>query len=533
MQWTEPVIRLKNPKAVSWILLQNVIIPTILAVISAMASIVMDSSIQGDLAIQGSQTQWITTNYLLGINSIVPIANYFADKYGYKKLYFTGIAIFAFGSLITALSTNFYMLAGGRLIEGMGAGVIFPVGLAIISQNFPKEKLSFAINLYMALGFGLGIAGGTLLAGYIGMYLPWRILFYLIIPNTLLAMLVIWLFQTETRPKVMGKFDYWGYLFFVLFIATIIIALGNGNLKSTDYGWRSPWIIGCFIASFLSLILFIFIEKTTLRPFVHLPLFKDPIFFVGCLTLFTLGLSIFSSPSLMTKYMEFGLHYDKFTTGYMLAAYGITFGLFSVGANFAAKHIPISIISIFGLSIIIVSYFLNNILSIQSGKIAISIILILRATGVAIALGPITAQSLKRVDPSRLSEASSLLTFFRQVGGTFGGIILGIVFIRREIFHDARYFDPVNKELPGYFYSFQKLKYHLIQNAGSTPAIAEMQANQLIVENIKTQSMIQSINDAMFFFGYVTIAVSLLLILLNLIDYYKSKKTIPLSQDEA
>lgn len=524
LSWHQPSLLRKDHPIAPWLHLQNVIIPTALAIASAVASLVAESSIVGDLGIEGSLSPWISTLYLLGINTIVPVSNRIADRIGYKKMYCIAISLFTLGSLGSALAIDFYTLGLARLIEGIGGGIIFPVGMAIIAQTFPKEKFSLAINIYMCFGFGFGFAIGTFVSGYLSMHYLWQSIFYALIPNGVIALIICILFQHETERVGRGKFDLWGYLSFISFIAFLLIALAEGNLKSTAEGWRSPFIIGCFSLAFIGLILALIIEKKAENPIIPLGLFKDPLFSVGCLTLFALGMAIFSSASFMITYMEIGLKYDKWQAGLNATTYGLAIGIFSMLSNIFVKKISANILSIIGLTIVIFSYFLNDILTIQSGKVAIFTILFVRGMGVALALGPVTVQSLAYLPKKYLTDGSTLLTFFRQVGGSYGGSILSIIIIRRNIFHTARFSEPVNPSLPGYQYTMKKLQTHIENASGSSPAEAALQAKEIIIENIKTQSYIQSINDAYYLLGCATIVITAILVFLKIFLYLKHKK---------
>jgi MFS transporter, DHA2 family, multidrug resistance protein len=512
----KPLISFKSEIVTRWIILQNVIIPTVLAIASAIGSAVLSSSIEGDLAIEGSKIQWVTINYLLGIITIVPIANFFADKYGYKRLYLIGITIFLLGTLGSAIARHFPLLAFSRLIEGMGAGVIFPVGLSIIAHYFPKEKLSLAINLYLGMSFGLGFAGGSFLAGFIGMYYPWSFFFFLMTPNCLIAIAILYLFQEESEPKERGGFDYAGFITFIACISFLLIALANGQLKSTNEGWRSPFILSCFGISLLGLISFIFVERKKSNPFIRLELFKNSLFSLGCITLFAVGMSIFSTPSYLARYMLEGLAYDKCMTGMMLISYGVAIGLFSIIANILTKKMTPFYVSLLGLIIITGSYFLQNQLTIQSGKWIITTILVLRGIGASLTLGPTTMQALKQIPPTLLSQASTLLTFFRQCGGTYGGTILGIVALRREIFHTQMFARTISPNNPGYKVVYDNVKNQVMQRAGGNDLLSSVRAEKVIVENVQTQSFIQSVNDAMVMFGYITIIIALILLIVHI-----------------
>ena len=155
----------------------NVCLTTILAVMSAVSTVIADLSIQGELALSDTQALWLTTLYLLGVNTTVPTGTWLGNQFGYRRAYAAGVLVFALSSGIAAIADNFYTIALARLLEGIGAGVIFPVGLALITQSFSKEKAPIAITLYIGLGFGLGFGLGLPVSGYLAQFHSWRNIF--------------------------------------------------------------------------------------------------------------------------------------------------------------------------------------------------------------------------------------------------------------------------------------------------------------------------------------------------------------------
>ncbi|HSW72903.1 MAG TPA: MFS transporter, partial [Chlamydiales bacterium] len=314
-----------------------------------------------------------------------------------------------------------------------------------------------------------------------------------------------------------------GYISFVAFVASLLVALTYGNHISMDEGWRSPLIVGLFAIALIAFLSFVIIERNSAHPFFPFALFKDFSFSMGCLTLFFIGMAIFTSATFMLTYLEEALLYDKLHTGLAIFSYGISISIFSVLGNLLTRKISPAYLGIFGLGILSLSFFLNNLLSFQSGKIMINILLILRGMGIGLSLGPMNAYSLHNVPKESITDGTTLLTFFRQVGATYGGTVLGIVLTRRQIFHDLLFAQLVNPSLPGYQYNFQALKTHLINVAGSTPIEAEKQAKFLIIQNIKTQSLIQAINDALILFGYLTLCIIIILIIYSVRNYFNKK----------
>jgi DHA2 family multidrug resistance protein len=482
-----------------------------MALFSATVTIIGDANIQGELALSSPKAQWIQIFYLLAVNSVVPAANWFAERFGYKTMYGLGVLIFALGSGAAALATNFWMLGIVRFIEGIGAGIIFPVGLALIFRNVPKEKLGLALNLYIAVSFGGGLGLGMPLSGYFTEFSSWRWPLFFMLPLGLIAAVDCWLTHVETSRQERGKFDLWGYVSFITFIASLLVALSFGALPSTDGGWTSPFILSLLTLAAAALAMTVLIEKKHPFPLLPLELFKDPIFVVSAAALFLLGMALFTSLSASSLFMIRALQYEKFTTGLITSMYGLAMAGASILASVLIRKIPVPVLLLSGMGVLVVSYFLNNQITLQSGPTQVLWILFLRGLGVGLSLGPITGLAMSVVPKELGGEGATLLTFFRQVGVTYGGTVLGILTIKRTIFHAARFGEQINTQIPGYQVTWKKLSEQFFSNVSDKGYLALQQAKFKIVENVETQAFIQGQNDALFVFGWVTLAVAVLM----------------------
>jgi hypothetical protein len=143
--------------------------------------------------------------------------------------------------------------------------------------------------------------------------------------------------------------------------------------------------------------------------------------------------------------------------------------------------------------------------------------------GLGLALGPATAHALESVPHELSNKAATLLTFFRQVGGTYGGTLIAILVIKRTIFHATRFSEQSNSNLPGFQNTYLKLYSHYHSTFFDDGATSATLAKATLVQNLEVQAYIQSINDAMMVFGYVTGAVALLLIGLSLMHKHNQK----------
>lgn len=493
----------------------NVIMSTFLAILAAVGTIIADISIRGDLGLSYTQSIWITTLYLLGVNTIVPTGNWFANRFGYHRMYAFGIVLFTLATLLAAVSSDFASIAIARFLEGAGAGFIFPIGLALIVKNIPKEKVILGINIYIGIAFGLGLSFGIFYAGWLAQFHSWRGIFFTIVPFGMLAMISCWLSRKTVPPKSTHSFDYFGFITFALFISCLLIALTLGPIRATNEGWGTPYIQALFGTSILSLILCVIIESKHPAPLFPLTLFKDPLFSVSLMAMFLIGMGIFAGLSVSVDYMLNGLFYEKYTVGKITAIYGITIGAFSILSSYLGKIIPLPVLTLSGLFLLIVSYFANNELSWLTGYSEVIPILLMRGMGIGLALGPTTAMALSQIPKELQTSAATVLTFFRQVGGTYGGTLISIFSIRRTIFHTARFAEEVNPHLPAYKQTMKSLTSKFPNGADAKAAI---------VKNIETQAYIQGLNDALIIFGYVTTFFTAILFLLIVHRVIKSRK---------
>lgn len=483
----------------------NVILTSFLATCASVSTIIADGSIQGELGFSNTETLWLTTLNFLGVNLTVPAANWLATHFGFKRVYTYGVIIFVIGSFLAAWVSGFFLFASARVIQGIGTGLIFPVGLALIIQSLPKSMIGLGVSIYIGVIFGCGIGIGLPLVGYFTQFSSWRDMFALMASISAVAAIPCWISRPKTASTIREPFDLFGYLTFMIFLCTFLIALTMAPIRATAAGWREPYIVIFLIIAAISFIACIFAEKRHPNPIFPLILFKNPIFSVSLAALFLLGMATFASIAVSVNYMLHSLFYEKFVVGKIAAIYGILVGVVSILSNYLTKFVPIPILTFTGLCLLSLSYFYNNELNWLTGYTQVSHILILRGISIGLALGPTTLLALQGIPTPLKSSAATVLTFFRQVGGTYGTTLIAIFSIRQTIFHTARFGEQINTQLPAYKMTFKHL-YDKFPDAALAKAT--------IIQNVKNQAYIQGLNDSLIVFGYVTVAVTFILMIL-------------------
>ncbi len=524
MNWRVPQFINPSSKFLPWLILANVIFATVIGVISATAGYVADSTVQGALQMSNDDIRWISVSFIMMLGIILPLGIYLALRYGYKIIFFWGLGIFVFGSLLNSLAIDFWSLLISRAIAGAGAGALFPLSIAIIAQIFPKEKLTLPLALYVGLGFGIGSFLGYIVGGYCVQYISWQSSFFFCFLLGLLSLLATALLHKETEPQNIHKFDTWGYVAFIFFVSTLLLILVSAKADWNTEGWTSPFIITCCILSVLSLAILIPLELKNPNPLIVFSLFKNRSFLLGCITIFFVGAPLYITQILSVIFLDYDLHYAKHMIGHYLHSLGLTLGIVSACAAYLTKFFNIRILALIGMALITISCLINPNITIYSSHLQMLWMWNLRMVGIGLALGPATAYAMSDITPALGGAASIFITFARQMGGTLGSLSAQVITIERQEFHNEMFGAQVDTASPAFQTVFRNLQSHLIHNTGATPAEAPHLAESIIRANVLTQSHATAQSDAFFLLGIATFVICVSIILEMCWSAYQKRK---------
>jgi len=236
------------------------------------------SSIQENLQSTMQQLQWFIAGFGLTFCAFLATAGRLADMLGRRKLLYIGLVVFGIASIGAGMSENSWQLIMFRLIQGFAGSVVFPAGMAITVNAFPKKEEGRALGVYGSI-IGIGLAFGPLLGGLITASASWRWIFYINIPVIIASFIICMATVHESRLKEKMKIDWWGMLLMSLFVSSLIYAVTEGP----DFGWSSPLIIGLLILSLVSLVLLLVVEQRAAMPLFPLKLFENRGFLMGCI----------------------------------------------------------------------------------------------------------------------------------------------------------------------------------------------------------------------------------------------------------
>jgi DHA2 family multidrug resistance protein len=506
-----------------WIVFFVIVVATMCAMIASTGVIVATPSITGALALSSNQNIWISTGYLMMVASVVPLSTYAANCFGYKKVFIAGILIYAIFGTAVGLMDSYVPFLICRLISGIGVGLIFPVSLSILGQTFKHNGVEFVLAAYSAIGFGGGSMLGFLLGGFLSQYYQWNYVFFVdAIIGIPLAILAVYYFKEETS-KPQGKFDFLGYFLFISFACSILMVLANAKAAWNTEGWDS-WFIRFFIGlAIVSLIAFILEEYKKKEPLFHLSLFRIHSFTISCVLLFFIGGLFFSTASLFPILLINTIKYSKIQSAMHMLIYGFSVGMTGCCTSFLIKKIGEKVIILIGGIFLLTDVFMQHAFSIYSDHFFILTLLFFRGIGIGLTLGPLTAWAMRDVPDEFRSNGSTIVTIFRQMGAGMLGSLIELISYDRYRFHIERFFENFEFQRRGLTLFYRNLSRYDYLNYGENFGENEMRAKEILIDVIKRQANLLSLNDAFFILGIIMSALFFVTACLFVIEYFEEK----------
>jgi MFS transporter, DHA2 family, multidrug resistance protein len=477
-----------------WWLLANVMIGTFMAVLDATIVNVGLPKIMASFGVGIDKIEWVLTAYMLSLAVMLPTSGWMADRFGYKRVYFLGLFLFTLGSFLCGYSSTEDMLIFSRVIQGLGAGAIMPVGMAIVTREFPPEQRGIALGFW-SIASAASVSFGPLIGGYLVDNFSWPLIFDVNVPIGIAGMLATAIIQKEYRNPKIRYFDVVGFLSVSIFLPVLLYALTEGSASNNSDGWDAPVVLICFGIAIVSLAVFLVTELTIKEPLIDLRLFKGYNFAISNVVMFIFGIGMFGSTFLLPLYLQNSLNYTAIQAGSVFLPVGIIQGLVAPAAGIMSNRLNPKIPIIIGAVLLAVSFYLNGFMSILTEHSYIMMTLYLRGLSMGMLFAPLTAAATFDIPREKMGQASGLINVIRQVGGSFGVALLSTMLTIRVTYHTQMFGEGLNVNSPAYSSTVSHLGGYLIHNAGSTVAMAAKQGQYLLMSNISKQAFVQAICD--------------------------------------
>jgi EmrB/QacA subfamily drug resistance transporter len=371
---------------------------------------------------------WTVTIYLLTSTISVPFYGKLSDIYGRKPLLMIGIVLFLIGSVLSGLSQNMTQLIIFRGLQGLGAGALFPISLAVIGDLFTPAERGKYQGLFGAV-FGISAIIGPLLGGFLTEHFSWHLIFFINVPIGLVALFVIGrLLPNVRRPDVSHKLDFLGGGVFTVAVGSLLIGLTNK--QGAD--WTAPEVGGLILIGLALGVVFVLIEARAAEPIVPLDLWKDRTYASSIIATFLISFGFFGAAVFLPQWFQFVQGASPTNSGLYSLALLAGLILSSVGSGaIVSRTGKYKAVILVGLVVMSVGLFLMSHIEADTSLAVLFTWMFITGLGIGPTLAVFTIVVQNAVPMRALGVATSNLTFFRQIGGSVGLAVLGTVFATR------------------------------------------------------------------------------------------------------
>jgi MFS transporter, DHA2 family, multidrug resistance protein len=485
-----------------------VMLPTLLEIIDTSVVTVSLDHIRGSLSAGIDEATWAVTSYLVANAIVIPITGWLSRFFGRKRYLLTSVVVFTISSFLCGSAWSLASLVFFRVVQGLGGGALQPLSQSILLESFPPEKHGAAMAIF-GVGVMFGPIIGPLLGGWVTDNWSWPWIFYINIPIGIVSLLLI-LLAIEDPPyaqRTRMPIDAVGIALLAVGVGALQFVLDKGQRE--DW-FSSPLIVGFSIIAAVFLALLLIWEWYEKDPVVDLRLFRDPNFAMGNLVMFVAFLSLFGTIVLLPIYLQGLMGYNAFLAGLVLAPGGIATMLTMPAAGTIVDRGNPKWSMAAGIIICALSSYLMSRFNLQSDFWSLVLPRTLLGVGIGFLFVPLMTMSMSHIPNERMSSATAIFNFLRNIGGSVGVAYVTTALARRAQFHQSRLVDHLSPLDRGYRMAFDR-GGDLLQWRGAGGVSPDV----LIHGELVRQSTMLSFNDAFFTFVLLFVLLSPLVFIMK------------------
>ena len=375
-------------------------------------------SIKSDLGFSQTNLQWVISAYAILFGGVLLLGGRLADLLGRRRLFVSGLALFAVSSLLCGLAWSEASLIGFRAVQGLGGALLAPAALSLLMTTFAEgRERNLALGIYGAAS-GSGAAAGVLLGGLLTSYLSWSWIFFINVPVGVAAIALTPVLLRESRADLEHRhFDFAG----AASVTSGLMLLVYAMTRATSDGWGSATTLGLLAASAALMLAFVGIELRSRYPLLPLRIFRSRNLSAANGAMAIVGGVAFSEFFLLTLYLQDVLRYSAVQSGVAFVAFAGTVVVVSNIAQWVTGRLGVRPTLTAGLLVSALSVGLLTRLPVHGNYFwDLFPAFVLGGAGMGLSFVPVTIASLTGVERSDAGVASGLINTSRQIGGAVG-----------------------------------------------------------------------------------------------------------------
>ncbi len=368
---------------------------------------------------------WVVTSYLLTATVSGPIYGKLSDLFGRRPMVMFGVSLFLIGSALSGISQEMWQLVAARGLQGLGAGAIFPIALAVVGDLFTPVERGKYQGLFGAV-FGISALIGPALGGFLTDNFSWHWVFFVNLPIGAVALVIIWrLLPPIKHPERARSIDYLGSVVFAAALVPILIGLTNKRTLE----WNDPWVGGLILVGMAFSALFVWVESRASEPILPLSLFRNRSISVSLIAVFLASFGFFGAIIFIPLWFQTVLGSSATESGYQILP--LLAGLIIssvVSGQVISRTGRYRWLIVVAMALVAVGLALMTQLRGDTSLSEMWVWMVVAGMGIGPSLAAFTIVVQNAAPFAQLGAATGALTFFRQVGGTVGLAIGGTLF---------------------------------------------------------------------------------------------------------
>ncbi|MGC7873892.1 DHA2 family efflux MFS transporter permease subunit [Desulfosporosinus sp. SYSU MS00001] len=440
-----------------------------------------------DFNVSASTIQWIVTGYMLVNGVLIPITAYLMESVGSRKLVFVAMISFTLGSLVCAISPTFPVFMTGRIIQGIGAGILMPLLTNVFLAIFPPHQRGKALGT-MGIVMVFAPAIGPTLGGWVVQTYSWRLLFSALVPIGALDLFLAVIWMKDVLKLSFPKFDVWGAVFSTIGLGSLLYGVSEAGNK----GWGSTEVILFLTVGIFSILLFIRREFTVDSPMLNLRVYKYRAFTLTIIINAVVTTVMYAAMMLLPIYLQNIRGFTPLQSGFLLLPGALLMGIMGPIAGAIFDLIGLRVLAVVGMTITAIATWEFTKLTNATMYDNILLLYTIRSLGVSLIMMPLMTAGLNELPRHLNSHGTAMFNTMRQVSGSLGTAILVTIMSTRTTIHFATYSSTITSLNPSILVQLNNFISHL----GLSPQTGRILGLQEIYGLVSEQATIQGINDS-------------------------------------
>jgi EmrB/QacA subfamily drug resistance transporter len=407
-----------------WRIAAVVVVGAIMSILDTTIVNVALDTLSRDLHSSLADIQWVATGYMLALAAVIPVSGWAAGRFGARRLWIASVILFTLGSVLCGLAWSTESLIAFRVLQGLGGGMIMPVGQMVLTRAAGPARLGRVMSV-VGLAMILAPIFGPTIGGLLIDHLDWRWIFYVNLPVGIIGVIMgLRLLPAIEEGVQRTRLDRVGFGLMAVGVPLVVYGLAEIGQQGS---LSAPQAFGPLVIGLALVAAFILHALRADEPLLNVRLFRNASFSSAALTTFVLGGALFGAMLIMPLYFQLVRGEDAVATGLLLIPQG-------VGAAFAmglsgrlTDRVGGGIVALLGLGVTLVTTIPFIAIGATTGYVLIAAAMLGRGFGIGLTMMPAMTAAYSRLQPSDIAHATPQLNVLQRVGGSIGTALLTVV----------------------------------------------------------------------------------------------------------